>query len=143
MELLQIIAFLCLIALSYSFSQYVKQAKKISLEEDLRESLITPKQREGIYIKQNKRHKFFIYIALVGILLMFVLKNTFVGYFIGFGCLILMGGNLTVLGIRWTKKQPWEPKILIISFLLLILIISLIAYLYYPQLQYMYQDRIK
>lgn len=140
METQQLIAFIVLIALGYSFSQYVKQARKISIEEDMKESLITPAQKKEIQIKQDKRHKIFIYIALAGILLMFFLKNSFVGYFIGFSCIILMGKNSMELGTRWSKKQSWNPKILVISFLLLLVALSLIAWLYYPQLQFMYQD---
>lgn len=121
----------------------LQKAIKVQKEENIKESLMTTAQKVEINTKQNKKHKIFICIALAGIILVLVLKNTFIGYFIGFGCMFLMLTNSMELGIRWSKKQSWNPKILIISFLLLLLTLSLTAWLYYPQLQFMYQDRVK
>ena len=120
-----------------------KKEQKISKEEDLKESLMTPTQKTEITTKQDQKHRIFIYLALAGIFIMLFLKNTFVGYYIGFGCIVLMGKNSAELGIRWTKKQPWDKKIMVTSFLLLLVALVLIATLYYPQLQITYQDRVK
>jgi hypothetical protein len=127
---------------AYFVVRDLKGAIKYQKEEDLKESLITPKQRIKINTKQDQIHKIFIYLVLAGIFILFFLKNTFIGYFLGWGCLLLMGKNTLELGLRWSKSQPWNPKILVISFLLLLIILALIGGLYYPQMQYIYQDEI-
>lgn len=143
-KILTIILFIIVMVLSgYSIRRNFKKAIKSQNEEYIKEKSATPKQKVETNIQQDQKHKMFIYITLVCILLMFFFKNTFIGYFVGFGCLFLMGKNSGELGKRWSKKQPYNPKILVISFLLMLTALALIAILYYPQLQFMYQDRVK
>jgi hypothetical protein len=118
-------------------------AKKIEDEEYEKEKKLTPKQKVETNLRQDQKHKNFFYLIPVGILLMFILKNTIIGYFIGFGTIGLVGKIWIDLFIRWTKSQPYNKAILIMSFILFIFLIALLAALFYPQILYIYQDEIK
>ena len=119
------------------------QAKKIEDEKYEKEKKLKPEQKIQMNLKQDQKHKIFLYLIPVGVLLMYVLKNTLVGYFIGFGTLGLAFKIWFELFMRWTKNQPFNKFILIISFILFIILITLLGALFWPQLEFIYQNKLK
>ena len=61
---------------------------------------------------QDKKHKIFISLAVAGMFLMFFMRNTFVGFFVGFGSMSLVFKTSFALFERWSKKQPYDKKYL-------------------------------
>ena len=126
------------IALAFLYLAYIyfKKSIKIEKENDLIESRRTPKEKEELNIRQNSKHKIFIYLSIGALFLMLFLKNTFTGFFLGFGGLAL---NAIILGESMRNKNKDKIRIAI-SIILLTILVGLMAALYMPQLEYMYGD---
>lgn len=120
----------------FVYYRHYKKGIREYLEKEKKEYSMTPKEKEDLNIKQDQKHIAFIYLAIVGIFLMLLFKDTRMGFFIGDGSILLVAFNSFELLMRWFKNQPWHPKILIISMFLFLVIVSLQMVYFSSQFNY-------
>ena len=96
------------------------------------EKLKSTEEKKEEILAQDKKHKIAIYISLFGIVLLLLLKNTTLGFNIGYIILLITFVNWLKLLMR--KKIYARPKMLTSSFLLFLAALIILAGFYYPQI---------
>lgn len=118
-----------------------KRAKQIEVEYDLidaRGKKSTPEEKIITTTNQNKKHKTYTSLAAVGAIITLFLSNTLVGFVFAFGSVVLAGKTSFELFERWSKKKPFDLKLLILSVTLVIILVAIMGSLYMPQLEHVY-----
>lgn len=133
------IVYLFLVAPILLLIAFIFERKDIQARQEKIKKTIDKKEDKIILLKSDKNHKIFLIMMLFAGLLSPVLKNTFPGFIISYGGMLLgvfLSFNLIK---RWTKGQPFKKTILAVA-IILVLMLLMLNVTFYPEQFETYQE---